>query len=71
MLAIIAGAIIYSNEATPPWWKCRESNEELIRSLRECETSAELHRLTLEDADKGRMSKPCMASEIDLDRVYL
>ncbi len=67
----VAGASIYSDELAQLWWKCRDSNDELLRSLHEDETSAELHRLTLEDADKGRMSKPCDASEMDLDRVLL
>jgi len=40
-----------------------------LNSLKESEASAELHRLTLEDADKGRMSKPCDASGADLDNV--
>ena len=68
-LCSVAGACIYSDELAPPWWKCRESNEELLRSLREDETSAELHKLTLADAGKGRMSKPCEASRVNLDRV--
>ena len=65
----MAGASIYSGVLAPPWWKCRASNAELLNSLKESEASAELHRLTLEDADKGRMSKPCDASAADLDNV--
>ena len=65
----MAGASTYSGVLAPPWWKCRASNAELLNSLKESEASAELHRLTLEDADKGRMSKPCDASAADLDSV--
>ena len=64
-----AGAEIYSGEGAPSWWECRESNLELLRNLREDLTSAEIHRLTVDDAEKGRMSEPCEASEVNLDKV--
>ncbi len=38
--------------------QCAESNRELIASLREDKNSAELHRLTCVDFQKGRMSEP-------------
>ena len=42
---------------------------EVLRTLKEDENSAELHRLTLKDAALGRMSSPIPASDVDLTQV--
>ncbi len=47
------------------WWQCAESNAELIGSLREDPNAEALHQMTLDDYDKGRMTKPVPVSTID------
>ena len=44
--------------------QCRESNVALGLSLREDKNAAELHRLTIEDANLGRMTHPVCIDDL-------
>ena len=44
--------------------QCRESNVALGLSLREDKNAAELHRLTIEDANLGRMTHPVCVDDL-------
>ena len=51
--------------------QCCADNQELFKSLREDENSAELHRLTLEDHRLDRMSCPLPSADCDLSQIRL
>ena len=66
------GADLYDDaDIDQLWWQCHENNLEVLRTLKEDDNSAELHRLTLKDAALGRMSSPMPASDVDLTQVML
>ena len=48
-------------------WK--DSNQELLKTLREDESAVELMRLTVLDAQLGRMTEPTSPGVLDLDKV--
>ena len=49
----------------------RARNDKLIKSLRPDEHARRLHQMTLEDAEKGRMTKPRPLQDSDLDQYNL
>ena len=64
------GADLYDEADIDQLWRqCHESNLQVLRTLKEDVNSAELHKLTLNDAGLGRMSRPVPASEVDLTQV--
>ena len=71
LLAFVAGAELF-DEHTPlahSGWK--NSNRELLQSLREDTSAEELLRLTVQDAQLGRMTEPTSPDALDLDKVCL
>ena len=66
-----AGAPLFDVDAPCTWEDCRESNHELLATIRECEHSYELHEIALSDSRMHRMSVPKLADQVDLDRVRL
>jgi hypothetical protein len=51
------------------WNRCKDSNKELLASLREDACAEELHQIALSDCAKHRMSKPVRAVEADLQEL--
>ena len=51
--------------------KCAESNQVLLRSLREDDWADHLYESTVKDARLGRMSFPVAAAVADLDNILL
>ena len=50
---------------------CAESNWRLLKTLRESEHSAAVYKQTMDEADLGRMTKPRLAKECDLNSFRL
>ena len=53
------------------WENCAESNWRLLKTLRESEHSAAVFKQTMDEADLGRMTKPRLAKECDLNSFRL
>jgi len=50
------------------WRRCKDSNKELLASLREDERAEKLHQIAIDDYEKQRMSMPVRAADIDFPR---
>ena len=49
--------------------KCEQNNRELLTSLRNDSNELALHEIAFGDWEKGRMSKPMRAKDVDTSRV--
>ena len=71
MLLLSTGADLYTGDPHDLWRSCRESNSQLLASLREDANEDGLHELTKEDWQKSRMTRPLPAPAHDLGQVRL
>ena len=71
LLLLSTGADLYTGDPHDLWRSCRESNSQLLASLREDANEDGLHELTKEDWQKSRMTRPLPASAYDLGQVRL
>lgn len=69
LLLLSTGADLYTGDEHELWRSCRESNSQLIESLRADSNEDALHKLATDDWKKSRLSEPKPASEYDLGKV--
>ena len=67
----VAGAELFDEHTPLAHADWKNSNKELLNSLREDTSAEELMRLTVQDAQLGRMTEPTSPDALDLDKVRL